>query len=115
MTSTNNKKSPVEYDSHRHSFYNHDTQHGTVQFCALRGDKDHGEWVCLEGLPALTPREIHFGAKQVLEPMALEPLEINTTCTLGVSDQRLRLARVRSKQLRLAHLRGRIEVLSPTV
>jgi len=115
MTSTNNKKSPVEYDSHRHLFYNHDAQHGVVQFCALRGEKDHGEWVTLEGMRPLSEGEILRGARCVLPLETPEIVEIGNSCKMGVDDRMFRKARIKSKQLRWAYRTGRMQVVRASI
>ena len=102
MTSTNSKKSPVAYDPARHLYYAFDAQHEKVQFCALRNEKDHGEWVDTSDARKLTPDEILRGARKVLQDEPLDLLDIKTSCVMGVDDRMLRQARAKSKQLRWA-------------
>jgi len=115
MTSTNNKKSPVEYDPIKHLFYQHDAQHGTVQFCALRDQRDHGEWVTLEGLRPLTEGEILRGARHVLAVETPEIIETGNALKMGIDDRMFRRARNKSKQLRWAYRNGRTQVVCATI
>lgn len=115
MTSTNNKKSPVSYDPTRHLFYSHQGGHGGIQFCALKSEKDHGEWVTLEGVKQLTPEEVRRGAHRVFELETPELLAISTSCVKGVDDRMFRKARIKSKQLRWAYRNGRSQVVRATI